>query len=285
MNNRYLTMTEDSPEVLKGTVWAVVTVAMLVGFFLLAWLGIQREVAMQYKGDWELEKAERTADCNERDSTIRACNERISQLAVAGAKAETQAQQALDAKTNAELERDQLKQEVAVLRATRAAPEEAPAPAGMNEPAILQAQRVNSSTTAPVAPSAVDITNFVKGHLSRMMGSAESQLADYAEQVDFHDKPRASLQMIETDRESWAQKWPRRMIIAGEVAPQITVSQDAYYGWQATVVFNWRWFFWSRSGATARGVYHDTWRIVPSAQGMKIISEHSVDAATGRSRD
>jgi hypothetical protein len=113
----------------------------------------------------------------------------------------------------------------------------------------------------------------------------EGQLADYATEVDFHDNPHASLQDIANDRERWAEKWPRRMIQMSGVMPQIDFYQDASYGWQAVVLVEWQWVFVNRSGMMLRGVYRDTLKIAPTVQGMKIISEHSVDAATGRSRD
>jgi hypothetical protein len=281
-NTRSLTMSEDSPEVLKGTLWAAITVAAVGGFFLLTWLGIQHEQAMRYKQNWQEAEAERDEVRRESDVAIRDLNVRLNQSEEARTKAKSQAEEALDAKAKAETERDEFQRELATVRGI---PIEPPPSPNNSEPSIAQSSSSALSTGA-VPPSTTDIANFIRNHLARMMGAVASQLGDYyADGVDFHDNPRASLQAIGADRERWAEKWPRRTILASEVSPEITINQDPYFGWQATAVFNWRWFFWSRSGAAVRGVYRDTWRIVPGAQGMKITSEHSVDAATGRSRD
>ncbi len=117
------------------------------------------------------------------------------------------------------------------------------------------------------------------------MGAVQAQMNDYAEPCDFHDKPQASLQTILAEREYLAQHWPVRFIDVNHVYPQISVSNDATAGWTASVTFDWRWVFTNRSGTRAQGVYRDRWKLIDSAQGIKIVSEHSVDAATGRSRD
>ena len=116
-----------------------------------------------------------------------------------------------------------------------------------------------------------------------MMGPVAGQLADYSEVTDFHDKPNASLQAIEIDRSRWEEKWPRRLIYKDDVTPDVVFSRDPYFNWVATAEFNWRWVFWSRTGAIIQGVYRDTWKIAPGVGGLKIISEHSVDAAPVRS--
>ena len=126
---------------------------------------------------------------------------------------------------------------------------------------------------------------FIKAHLSHMMESVEAQLGDYAENVDFHDKPHASLRVIETDRSQWAQRYPVRAIFKDEIQPQLSAVRDAAYGWIATATFNWRWEFRTRTGAVMRGVVRDTWKIAPTPQGLKIISEHSADPVTGVSKD
>jgi hypothetical protein len=289
MNDQYLplTATDDSPQLLKGCLWALATAATLVIFVQIMWLGILRNGLAAEKRDRIMAETERDTAIREGNAAIQSLNERLGKALMAKADAENKAQLAVDAKNKAEAQRDQDERMLASLNAGRAVPVGAASPQGTTEPEPQSVQLVSAAPEAQTvsSPSSSDVVNFIRNHLARMMGPAESQLADYASEVDFHDKPYASLQAIATDRERWAQKWPRRIIQMSGGMPEVVFSKDASYGWQATVAFDWQWFFQSRSGAAVRGVYRDTWKIVPTAQGMKIISEHSVDAATGRSRD
>ncbi|GEM_PF-3605086 len=288
MNNRYLTLGEDSPAVLRGVLWALATGTAAVLFVLATWLGIQREQIVTDRRGREMAERERDIAYTEKDAAIQSCNERLAQAESARATAENQAQLALQAKNTAEAQRDEDERQLTAVRATQA---RRLTGGGTVEPQAIKSTTAAGETPSAQAapnvspPSATEITDFIRAHLARMMGPVESQLGDYTEEVDFHDKPHASLRNIEAEREGWAQKWPRRIILKDEVVPQMSATTDPVFGWRATAVFNWRWFFAGRSGAAVRGVYRDTWKIVPTAQGLKIISEHSVDAITGRSRD
>jgi hypothetical protein len=134
-------------------------------------------------------------------------------------------------------------------------------------------------------PNGQELEAFIKAHLFRMTQPVEMQLGDYADLVDFHDKPHASQVNIAADRKQWAQKFPFRTVFANEIHPQLSAMRDAQYGWVATAVFDWRWEYRSRSGAILRGVTRDSWKIVPTADGLKITSEHSADSVTGQSKD
>lgn len=134
-------------------------------------------------------------------------------------------------------------------------------------------------------PNAQELEAFIKAHLFRMMQSAEVQVEDYADAVEFHDKARASKAMIENERKQMNQKFPVRVIFKDEIQPRFAAARDAEYGWVAEAVFDFRWEYRSRTGAVLRGVTRDTWKIVPTVQGLKIIAEHSADPVTGQSRD
>lgn len=287
MNDHYLTLanTEDSPDLLRNCVWALATFSAVGTLVMLSWLGIQR-------GKMIVAEQERDAAYTERDTEVRNLSEQLMKAQTAQANSESKLEAALSASAQneeeckeAKAQIEQNKRELANLRTV---------PAGAVSPPVSQPDTTTSEMPTVAAnpaipgatpPSSDEVLNFVKGHLARMMGPVAGELDDYAEQVDFHDKPYASLQTIANDRERWAQKWPRRIIQMSGVMPQIDFNEDATYGWQAVVVVQWNWIFWNRSGMMLRGVNRDTWKIVPTAQGVKIISEHSVDAATGRSRD
>jgi hypothetical protein len=134
-------------------------------------------------------------------------------------------------------------------------------------------------------PTVEGLTAFIKTHLARMAESVEAQLPDYAEEVDFHDKPHASQATIKAEREALGQKFPVRLILKEEIQPRISAIRDTRYSWVATAIFDWRWVYRSRTGAQVHGVTRDTWKIIPVGDGFKIVSEHSTDPVTGQSKD
>jgi hypothetical protein len=134
-------------------------------------------------------------------------------------------------------------------------------------------------------PNGEELTTFIKVHLAHMAESVDAQMPDYAQEVDFHDKPHASQMTIKNERDQLTQKFPVRLILKDEIQPQISAVRDARYGWVATATFDWKWVYKSRTGALVRGVTRDTWKIIPAADGFKIISEHSADPTTGQAKD
>jgi hypothetical protein len=117
-----------------------------------------------------------------------------------------------------------------------------------------------------------------------MTGPVDAEMPDYADEVDFHDKPHASLRVIENDRRQWIQRFPVRQIFKA-TQPRIDVIQVPGGSWVATATFDFRWQFKSRVGAVIAGMSRDTWKIIPSAPGFKIIAEHSADPVTGQPKD
>lgn len=116
MNTRYLTLDEDSPAVLKGVLWALAMVATLVVFVLLLWLGVQRVEVFQYRRSYLTAEQERNAAYVERNAAIQSCNGRIASEVSARYAAENKAQLAIQAKNNAEAQRDQDEREITALR-------------------------------------------------------------------------------------------------------------------------------------------------------------------------
>jgi len=293
MKQNYLTLPEDSTEVLRGCFSAVAMGAPFILLILFTWLGVQRrEIVLERDGRIAAEQ-ELDATQRERDSTVALLTQRLAKADAARRDAEAKASAALDAKTRAEVQFAQDEQELSLIRAARSvAASDAPAQVSQQSPV---AAPVADTQTPPVpvaalppattVPSAAEITEFVRMHLGRMMGPVAGQLADYFEVTDFHDKPNASLEAIAMDRTRWEEKWPRRLIFKDDVRPEVVFNSDPNFTWVATAEFNWRWAFWGRTGTMIQGVYRDTWKIVPGVGGLKIVFEHSVDAATGRSRD
>ena len=285
MKQNYLTLPEDSTEVLRGCFWAVAMGAPFVLLILFTWLGVQRrEIILERDGriaaEQELDITQR-----ERDSTVAILNQRLEKAQTARSDAEAKASAALDAKTRAEAQFAQDEQELSLIRTARSVPaNDAPVQVSQQSPAAAPPADTQTPPATAV-PNAAEIADFVRTHLGRMMGPVAGQLADYFEVTDFHDKPSASREAIAMDRTRWEEKWPRRLIFKDEVRPEVVFNSDPNFNWVATAVFNWRWAFWGRTGTMIQGVYRDTWKIVPGVGGLKLISEHSVDAATGRSRD
>jgi hypothetical protein len=293
MKQNYLTLPEDSTEVLRGCFWAVANAAPFILFILLTWLGILRGQLAQERNRRIADEQELDVTQRERDSTVALLTQRLANVDAARRDAEAKASTASDAKARAEAQFAQEEQELSSIRAARSVPaNDSPAQASQQSPVAapaLDTQTPPAPVTAPPAattvPSAAEIADFVRMHLGRMMGPVAGQLADYFDVTDFHDKPNASLEAIGMDRSRWEEKWPRRLIFKDDVRPEVVFENDPNFNWVATATFNWRWVFWSRAGTMIQGVYRDTWKIVPGVGGSKIISEHSVDAATGRSRD
>jgi hypothetical protein len=266
MNQQHEFASEEvTPETFEGCLWALATGGVVLVSFFVAWLSIQRGEIIFERHERRVAEQQATVALRERDAvrternaTVNAMNERLMKAEAARTAAERETR--ITARSPAM--RGLTPQPAETVVATTA-----PLPAGM------------------AAPSARELTTFIKSHLLHMTDSVEAQLPDYAEEVDFHDKPRASLLMIENDRRQWTQKYPVRFIFKDEIRPEITVSKNAVYGWVATATFDWRWVYKSRAGGMMRGVTRDTWKIVPSAQGFKIISERSIDPATGQPKD
>jgi hypothetical protein len=286
MKQNYLTLPEDSTEVLRGCFWAVTTSAPFILLILFTWLAFQRAEIL-YERNWRIGLGrELGIERGQWNTTLATLNQRLAQAEAAQTDAETKAATALDAKDRAEAQFAQVEKEFSSVGAAGSLPVNEGTPqAAVETAAAASAGPVTDPPPATAVPSTDEITEFIKAHLARMMGPASGQLVDYADDTDFHDMPHASLPAIELDRSRWEEKWPRRLIFKDYVTPEVVFNSDPNFGWVATAVFNWRWLFWSRTGETDQGFYRDTWKIVPGAGGMKIISEHSVDATTGRSRD
>jgi hypothetical protein len=257
-----LTASTLSPKIFERGLWAFATAGILLLFFFTSWLGIQRaEIAaaaqLQHETEQKAQAALRDA-WRDHAAAVNLLTERLK------------------------------KAEAARLAAEKAAREIA-ANAGKaagSQPAVESAREKSSTSQAGIPdPTAQELMAFVKAHLSRMTGPVDAQMPDYAEEVDFHDKPHASQAMIENDRKQWSQKYPVRSIFKDEIQPNFTARRDAQYGWVASAIFDWRWEYRSRTGAILRGVTRDTWKIIPGAHGFKIIFEHSADPATGVPRD
>jgi hypothetical protein len=296
MNDRYLTLaaSEDSPDVLKGCLWVLAKLSAIVTVVLLSGIGMEHTKMLIDEKARHGAEEERDAAYKEKNTEIQNLNGELTKAQTARETAESKLEAALaanaqdeEAYKEAEAHLDQVERELAALRVAPAAA--GGPPVSQSAPQVFAAPMrmpsVNALTPRAATLSYDDVINFVKGHLARMTGPPEGQLSDYAAEVDFHDKPHASLQDIANDRERWAEQWPRRIIQMTGVMPEVELNKDASYGWEATVLFDWNWLFTNRSGMMLRGVDRDTWKIVPTAEGMKIIFEHSVDASTGRARD
>jgi len=285
MKPNYLTLPEDPTEVLRGCFWAVATGAPFVFFIVFAWLGIQRtEILFEHR--WRI--AAQIELENERrmyNAAIADLNQRLAKAEAAQRDAEEKANAAMEGKTRAEMGHAWDHREAGSVDELHAVPANDPQVPVMADSQATSAVTVAETPAVAAMPSTAEITEFIKLHLGRMTGPVVGQLVDYAEDTDFHDKLHASLQTIANDRLGWAQRWPRRVIYKDEIVPEVVLNRDPYFSWVATAQFTWRWLFWSRSGSPLQGVYRDTWKIIPGAAGFKIVSEHSVDAATGRSRD
>ena len=286
MKQNYLTLPEDSTEVLRGCFWAVTMSAPLILFILLAWMGVQRAEIL-YERNWRIGLGnELKFERGQWNRTLTTSNQCVAKAEAARADAEAKASMALDAKTRAEALLAQDEQQLSLMRVGHSMPaNDTHAEAAVPSPSVATSAPIAQLPPATGVPSAADITDFVRAHLARMMGPVAGQLVDYAQDTDFHDNPHASWQAIALDRSRWELKWPRRLIFKDKVTPEVVFNSEPNFNWVATAEFNWNWVFWSRSGTMIQGVYRDTWKIVPGVGGLKIISEHSVDAATGRSRD
>jgi hypothetical protein len=268
-----LTNETASLEIYQRCVWALTTAGLVMFFFFSAWFSIQR--VKVFHAQYRQREAEFQADTarGERDDarrqlgdTTRALNERLAKAEAARLAAEKEAHDLAAEKEAHDLAAS------AFNAAVPSRPAEAP-----SKPA--------SAPKGSSSPTVQELTLFIKTHLTHMTEPVEAQLPDYADEVDFHDKPHASQIMIRNDREQWLQKYPFRLILKDEIQPQISAVRDTRFGWIATATFDWRWVYKSRSGALARGVTRDTWKIIPSPEGFKIISEHSADPATGVAKD
>lgn len=253
-----------SINVYQRGLWALGVGCLVLLFFFVSWLSTQRaEILSAHKHSREVEEQSAVA-LRARDAVIQERLVRIKALDERLAKSET-------ARFAAEKEaRDIAESAVKSISPTLSAP---------------QSQKRVATQAATLNPTAPELTAFIQMHLAHMTEAVESQMGDYAEEVDFHDKPHATIRAIENERRSWAQKFPVRVIYKDEIQPKFTALQDATHGWIVTAVFQWRWVFKSQSGSVAHGTTRDTWKIVPSPQGFKIISEHSADPATGASKD
>jgi hypothetical protein len=290
MNNRYLTLatTEDSPELLKGCLWALGTLSVVLLFLMLSLLAVQggrRILDEQARASAE---QERDAAYAERDTDVRNLNAQLANAQTAQATSESKLEATLAANAQYEEELKSVKSQIEESRREPSALQIVPSGVGGavdSQPAPsfteIPAPTANPVISAATPPSPDEVLNFVRGHLARMMGPVSGELGDYAEQVDFHDKPYASLQTIANDRERWAQKWPRRFIQLCGGMPHLSFNTDA----SVTISFDWAWKMWARNGKMVNGVYRDTWKVIPTEQGLRIIAEHSVDPSTGRSRD
>jgi hypothetical protein len=258
-----LTAATLSPKIFERGLWALATAGSVFLFFFTSWLAMQRkEIAgaarLQRETEQKAQAALRDA-WRDRAAAVNLITERLKKSEAARLAAE---------KSVRELASNTGNKTVAPQPAVEIAREKAgPLPAGIPDP------------TAP------QLMAFVKAHLSRMTQAVEAQMADYAEEVDFHDKPQASHLMIESDRRQWSLRFPVRTIFKDEIQPRFTAIRDVQYGWVATAIFDWRWEYRSRTGAVLRGVTRDTWKIIPGVQGFQLISEHSADPATGVPKD
>ena len=260
-----LTNSPVSKDTYEQLSWALATGAILIVFFFLCWLSIQRTQIFiarrhQFEAEDRASAAERERDKAQRESaeTAKDLNEKLANAEAAREAAEKEAREVAAKAFNS----------AASATATETVKEKPAQP-----------------PTRMPDPTVEGLTAFIKAHLSHMAESVEAQLPDYAEEVDFHDKPHASQTTIKTEREAVAQKFPVRLILKDEIQPQIAAVRDARYGWLATATFDWRWIYRSRSNSLVRGVTRDTWKIIPSANDFKIISEHSADPVTGQSKD
>jgi hypothetical protein len=127
MNNRYLTLTEDSPEILKGCLWALAIGSVLILFVFTIWLGVQRAEILVNRRSLTMAGRQRDAAYAEKNAAIQSCNARLANVELARMAAENQAQTALQAKAQAEAECAQAKalcgqyeREVTALRAALA---------------------------------------------------------------------------------------------------------------------------------------------------------------------
>lgn len=265
----YLSDETLPPEIYRRGMWAVTIFGAGVIFYFAAWIGIQRaEIVAISKEKREAEQRnievarERDDALRERVNTTRRLNDQVAKTEAARLEIENKLRDLMERTITTE-------------------------PSATAETRVPSSPQTTKPQVAPGSsgPNAQELAMFIKAHLTRMTESVEAQLEDYADEVDFHDKPHATLRMIENDRKSWAQKYPVRFIFKDEIQPQFSAVRDPSYGWMATATFNWRWEFKARSGALMRGMTRDTWRIVPMNGGYRIISEHSADPVTGQPKD
>jgi hypothetical protein len=284
-----ITENQESPELLKGCLWALGIGAALVTFTLTTYIGIQRaEIAIEQRKQREVEdevvaiQREKDAVRQQDEGTINMLNDRLAKAETARLDAEAKAR-------SAEANAARVGASISPLEAVKSSrPAIAPPSLSAPEPVFDAAKIPGAPMPADITtPSAQEITNFIKLHLFHMTGPVEAQLADYADAqaVDFHEKTQATLKAIETDRRAWVQKWPVRVIFINEIQPQIAITRDAANSWVASATFDWRWQFKSRSGTVAHGVTRDTWKIIPWQASFRIVSEHTVDPATGQLKD
>lgn len=262
----YLTEEALPPELYRRGMWALTILGATTTFIFFAWLAIQRaEIVTARRETREAEERNNEVQ-RERDDALRERIDTTKRLTDMVAKTEA-------ARLAAERKLRELEERAISSGAA------SPAQAALAPNPNLQPRTVSSG------PKAEELTAFIKAHLIHMTEAVESELPDYAADVDFHDKPHASIQAIENDRKQWALRYPTRVIFTDEIQPQFSAIRDAGFGWIATATFTWRWAFRSRTGATMRGMTRDTWKIVPSNGGFRIVAEHSADPVTGQSKD
>jgi uncharacterized membrane protein YqiK len=107
MNNQ--TAINDSPETLKGCLWALSTGTVLVVFVMFCWLGIQRAELAAETEHRKMAESDLASAQMQLNQTIQSDNERVAQEQSARVAAENQAQTALQAKAQAEAEYAQAK--------------------------------------------------------------------------------------------------------------------------------------------------------------------------------
>jgi len=99
----------DSPELLKGCLWALATASVLTLFVMICWLGNERMQAQEERSrrhEVENDLAIARSDFNAR---LQECNQQIAQAQSALADGQNQTQSALQAKVQAEAEYAQAK--------------------------------------------------------------------------------------------------------------------------------------------------------------------------------
>ena len=234
-------------------------------FFFTSWIAIQkgeiiiarrqtREAEAQINDAW----GQRNAAIQDLNKSIAAINQRVSKSEELRAAAERKLA------------------EMTAASAKSASDPQAENTVRQPEPKQLQATE----------PTVEGLTAFIKCHLTNMERDVASQLPDYADGgVDFHDKPHATLAMIESERKQMSERFPDRSILKDGIKPQFTANVDSRYIWVATATFDYHWNYRARSGAIRSGVTRDVWKIVPSPRGYRILAEHSFDPATGASKD
>ncbi|MDR3404237.1 MAG: hypothetical protein P4L99_17190 [Chthoniobacter sp.] len=250
------------PGIYQRCLWALAIFGIVLIFFFISWLSIQRvAILVAHRQTREAEQRILVAQ-RERDEARRQGAAVVKELREQLAKVDAE---------RAAAEKDSKERVIYTTRASASPHSESAGP------------KIGVRQTLASEPNAQELKAFIQAHLSRMAGTVD--VSDYADQVDFHDKPRAAIELIENERKQWAQKYPVRVIFADEIQPQFSAVRDATYPWVATAIFNWRFEFRTRTGAVIRGVARDIWKIAPTNSGLRIVAEHSADPTTGASKD